>query len=77
MYPTNPLMRLLLALHGLSAVDEDRARSTLEVARAANMAEEEVLELVEEVEKRGYVKRSGDKVFLTPVGIIKILNLFS
>ena len=77
MYRLTPTMRVLLTLHNFSAVDELRARDIEEIAREINLEIKHVEEVVKQLLEMGYVCRKNGRIYLTPLGILKILSLFS
>lgn len=67
---------LLKVLHALSAVDEARAVSPGKLVSILRAPQQELEEALETLCEMKYVVRSGDRFFLSELGIMKISSLF-
>ena len=67
---------MLKALHALAAVDEVRAVEVERFARIIGAPLEEVEEVLAALRRMDYVSFSGERVYLTEIGIMKISSLF-
>lgn len=67
---------LLKVLHALAAVDEARAVEVGKVAGIMGAPSGEIEEALRVLRKMEYVSISGEKVYLTEMGIMKISSLF-
>jgi len=67
---------VLKALHALAAVDEVRAVDIRAFAKILGAPLEEVKEVLSTLSKMDYVSFSGERVYLTEIGVLKISSLF-
>jgi predicted transport protein len=77
MFELTPKMKVLLLMHSLSAINEDSAKRADDIAKIGNMHLEEVKVIMKELAEMGYIIASEKGSYLSSVGIINVLSLFS
>jgi len=64
-------------LSNLGAINEKNAVSVELLANSRQLANNPLDEELKELEVRGYIKRSGDKIYLTETGLVRALSRLS
>ncbi len=70
-------MRVLITMHSLTMVGHDRAKELREFASYIGLSEEKLLSILRELIRDGYVAVKEGKYYLTELGVIKVLSIFS
>lgn len=69
-------LKLLNALHSLSAVDESRAVSVGQLSRILGVGMKELEEPLRVLHSMRYIVMRGTRVYLSELGILKVSSLF-
>lgn len=69
-------------MHNTSAVRPKNSRSSLDLSKIVQIPDTEILTILEEFEKQGYVKslldsQNAKKFYLTGKGILKVCSYFT
>jgi hypothetical protein len=78
----SPPNKLLIIMHNTSAVRPENSRSSLDLSKIVQISATEILTILEEFEKEGYVKsllniQNVKKFYLTGKGILKVCSYFT
>jgi hypothetical protein len=78
----SPPNKLLIIMHNTSAVRPENSRSSVDLSKIVQISAIEILTILEDFEKDGYVKSLLDpqntkKFYLTGKGILKVCSYFT
>lgn len=77
----NETLRILIPLNNFGAISEDRSLTFSQIQSIVKLNPLKLKEYLNLLERRGYIRRiiSGgiEKYYLTPLGIITALSIFS
>ena len=78
----SPPNKLLMIMHNTSAVRPENARSTDDLSKLIQISEDDILIILNDFEKDGYLESVTDqnanrKFYLTGKGILKVCSYFT